>query len=262
MAQGVARPAAMSRYTELLFYKAYADLRSESERTYVGFLWWFIEPVINMVVFYFIFSFVLRRGTDDYVAFLLTGMVAWKWFNSALVGGARSIPNNAALTQQVHVPKAIFPLVIVVTNTAKFAIAFVMLLVFLWAYGYAPGPQYAALPLVLAVELLFVIGTTWLLAAVTPFFPDIQVLMEHVLRVAFFLSGIFFPISDIPESVRGYFYLNPMVPLIESHRDILMYGRWPSLTALLGVTLFSLVACWAGWAITRRYDRVYSKNLL
>jgi lipopolysaccharide transport system permease protein len=262
MQQGINRSSAMSRYTELLFYKAYADLRSESERTYVGFLWWFIEPVISMLVFYFIFSYVLRRGTEDYVAFLLTGMVAWKWFNSTLVSGARSIPINAALMQQVYVPKAIFPLVLVVSNTAKFSIAFLLLVVFLFAYGFEPNVQYAALPAVLGVQLLFIIGATWIVAGIMPFFPDIQILMDNVLRVAFFLSGIFFPISQIPESVRDYFYLNPMVTIIESHRAILMHGRWPDWSGLGAIALFSLLACVVGWAITRRYDRVYVKSLM
>ena len=250
-----------SRYAELILLKSYADLRAETERTLFGFAWWFIDPIFNMAVFYFVFGFILQRGTPHFVPFLLTGLVVWKWFGSAFSSGGNAISSNVGLIRQVRVPKIVFPLISVVTDSFRFSIAFAILLVFLWIYGFEPRVQYLALPAVLATELLFILGTTVLLCSLTPFLPDINMLLENVLRAAFFLSGIFFPISNVPPEVRGYFYLNPMVTIIESFRDVLMYGRWPDWSGLGIIAFVSLLLGFVGLTILRRNDGVYEKYL-
>jgi len=249
------------RYVDLLLYKAYADLRAENERTYIGFMWWIIEPVVNMAVFYFVFAYVLNRGQPDYVPFLLTGLVAWKWFGTTFTQGSVSIGANVGLMRQVHVPKLVFPLVVVVVNSVKFLFSFALLLGFLVWYGFELGAECTALPLVLLVELLFIVGATTVICGVMPFLPDLQVLLEHVLRVGFFLSGIFFPLREMPEAVRGFFYLNPMAIVIESYRDVLMEGQWPDFVGLGWVGLGSMGAMLVGVSVLGRYDREYPKRL-
>lgn len=255
------RSAEIPRYAELLLYKAYADLRAESARTYIGFLWWFIDPIVNMALFYFVFSFLLDRGVEDYVPFLLVGMVVWKWFQSSVVAAANSIRANAGLISQVYIPKVFFPLVVVLETTVKFSIAFGLLLLFLGAYGLPMDVHCAALPLVLCCQLAFIVAIALLLASVVPFFPDLVVVIENILRVLFFLSGVFFPVDRLPESLRPWFALNPMWTTIESFRDVLMYQRWPSWGALLGVAAVSLVLTWAAWTNLSRFDRVYPRSL-
>jgi lipopolysaccharide transport system permease protein len=250
----------LAHHAELLAYKAYADLRAESARTYIGFVWWFIDPIVNMALFYFVFSFLLDRGVEDYVPFLLIGMVTWKWFNSSVVVAANSIRANAGLISQVYIPKPFFPLVVVAETTVKFAIAFGLLLGFLWAYGFDVDVHYAALPLVALVQLGFISAVALLVSSVVPFFPDLNIVLENVLRMLFFLSGVFFPTARLPESIQPWFALNPMLVLIESFRDVLMYGRWPSASALVSVMAASLAVGAAGWWLLARYDRVYPRS--
>ncbi|MGH0034630.1 MAG: ABC transporter permease [Myxococcota bacterium] len=250
----------LPHYFELLLYKSYADLRAESARTYIGFVWWFIDPIVNMVLFYFVFSFLLDRGVENYVPFLLVGMVVWKWFNSSVIVAANSIRANAGLINQVYIPKAFFPLVVVLETSVKFAIAFALLLAFLWAYGFPASVHYAALPVVMAAQAAVIVSLALLLSSVVPFFPDLNIVLENVLRMLFFLSGVFFPTERLPESIRSWFVLNPMLTLIESFRDVLMYQRWPSWSGLLGVLVASLVLASVGFSILGRYDRVYPRS--
>ncbi len=250
------------RHFEIILYNAYADLRSESSRTYAGFAWWIIDPVANMIVFWFVFQRILDRGTEDYVAFLLTGMVVWRWFSATLSQGGVSINTNSGIAQQVYVPKVLFPIVVALTNTAKFSVAFVALVVFLQIYGFAPDVHYAALPLILIVQFIVNLGFTLVVCGLTPFMPDLSLVIEHfVLRLAFFLSGIFFPASQIPEPLREWFYANPMLALIESYRDVLMYGRWPDFEILGYTAVGGIFAFLLGWMIIGRNDLVYAKNL-
>ncbi|MDM8547028.1 ABC transporter permease [Candidatus Venteria ishoeyi] len=249
-----------NRYFELVLYKTYADLKAESERTYLGFLWWVFEPILFMGVFYVIFGLLMKRGTEDFVPFLLIGLTTWQWLKSCISHGALSITNGRHLMQRVHLPKVIFPIVVILTDSVKFVFIFVLLLIFLWLSGYTPNLNYWALPLVLFTQLLVIIAVTLLEAAIVPFVPDLRFVIETVLHALFFLTGIFFNAADIvPEEFKFYFYLNPMANLIEDYRNILMYDRLPDFSSLAVIAACSLFTIWLAVRIIKRYEYVYPR---
>ncbi|MDM8569536.1 ABC transporter permease, partial [Thiotrichales bacterium HSG1] len=212
------------RYSELIVYKTYADLRAETERTYLGFLWWVFEPILYMSVFYVFFGLLLKQGTPDYVPFLLVGLTAWQWLKSCLSHGAETILGASGLMQHVFLPKVIFPIILVLTDTVKFLFILVLLFIFLWWYGYSVNITYLALPIVLLIQLLFTMALVFFLAAVVPFLPDLRFVVENILLALFFMSGVMIRSDIVPEAYQHYYYSNPIVILIESYRDILMYN--------------------------------------
>lgn len=247
------------RYFELILYKAYADLRAEAERTYIGYLWWVIDPIINMSIFYLVFGVFLQRSTEDYIPFLLAGLTPWRWFEVTVKVGANSILNNAALTRQVDLPKLLFPGITILTNTFKFTIAYTLILIYLWIDGYPPHLTYLGLPVLLAVQLLFITSMAYLLASVIPFIPDLNVLIDNSLRILFYLSAIFYPVSKLPEQTRRLVLLNPMATLIEGYRDVLLYDKMPSWGGLAGVAGLSSVILITGIWLIRRFNYIYPK---
>lgn len=249
-------------YIELIFFKTYADLRAEAARTYINFLWWIIEPLLYMGVFYIVFGLLFQRGQGDFVPFLLCGLVTWKWFDSSLRNGAVAITANTGLMQQVYLPKIIFPSITILTNTIKFAFVLAMLLVFLQWYGATIGACYLALPLVLGAQLLLIAACTYAAAAIVPLLPDIKLLIDNGLTLLFFLSGIFFSGDTIPERYQFYFYLNPMAFLIDSYRTILLDNQWPDWQGLSWISLASLMGIYMGHRLLTRFDRIYPRTLL
>ncbi len=115
------------------------------------------------------------------------------------------------------------------------------------------------LPLVLLVELVLILGTACLLAAAMPFLPDLEVVLGHLFRMLFFVSGVFYSIDSIPEEYRFYMRLNPMGSLIESYRMILLEDRIPGWEPLAIIAGVSCVALAVGFAIIRRFDRQYPR---
>lgn len=247
------------RYLDLILYKTYADLRAESERTYVGYLWWVIDPVIHMAVYYVVFGLFLDRGGPDFAPFLLVGLLPWRWFFTTVRVGSGSIIANAPLMRQVYLPKEILPTVAILNFTVRFVVAFTLLLIFLWLWGYPPSPAYLALPLVMLTQAALIFAVGWTLAAVVPFFPDLRLLIDNGLVLLFFLSGIFYSGATLPEEYQRYFYLNPIANLIESYRAILLEGAWPSWPALAAVAAAGLATLAAGFALLRRFDRFYPR---
>ncbi len=253
---------ARAHYLELLLYKTYADLRAEAARTYFSFLWWIVEPLIFMAVFYVVFGLVFQRYDQDFVPSLLIGLVTWRWFDNTVRTGANAILANHGLMQQVYLPKHLFPSVAVLVSTAKFLLVFVLLLVLLQYLGPGVGVAYLWLPVPLLAEFLLVSGAAMMMAALVPFFPDLRIIIGNVLMLLFFLSGVFFSIDKIPEQYREYLFLNPMAGLIDAYRSILIGSGPPPLDrmaiiALLGILLI-VIASW----LMRRYDRRYARRVL
>jgi lipopolysaccharide transport system permease protein len=254
--------AILLRYIELILYKTYADLRAETERTYLGFLWWIFEPIMYMSVLYIFFGLLLGHKTDNFVPFLLIGLTIWQWFKSCLSHGSETILGAHHLIRQVHLPKVIFPIILILTDTVKFIFIFILLLIFLWSYGYPVNQNYLALPFVLLVQLLFTTAITFLLAAVVPFIPDLRFVVENLLTAVFFISGIILQAEAVPELYRPYYYLNPLVNLIEAYRMILMENTWPHSFTLLVIGIFSMLGIWLGSKLIAHFEYIYPKVML
>ena len=249
----------MKHYIDLVWYKAYADLRVEASRGYLGILWWVLEPLLFMAVFYVVFGARYPHSGKDYVAFLLVGLVAWRWFDNTIKLGSNALIWSQALMQQVYVPKIVFPTVTVVTNTVKFLFVLATLLAFLLLNGYFPGATWLALPGLLAIQLLFIAASTWLISALVPFLPDIRVIMDSGLTLLFFMSGIFFDIGSVSTQLATYLRLNPMAILIESYRKVLLHGVWPDWGMLALVVVFSVIILLVSLRLHFRYDRQFAK---
>jgi lipopolysaccharide transport system permease protein len=247
-------------YIDLILYKTYADLRAETERTYLGFLWWIFEPIMFMLVFYVIFGVLLQRGSEDFVAFLLVGLITWQWLAATINHGGQTILGNRLLMLQVYLPKLIFPIILILTDSVKFIFVFSLLLLYLWFTGFPPNLTYLALPLLLLTQFLLISACTILFAVIVPFLPDLRFVVQNILQAVFFMSGIFFHAAEVvPVDYQGYFYLNPMACLIEDYRAVLMYAQWPDWSTLAIIATVSVVTlALAAW-LAHYFDYLYPK---
>lgn len=246
---------------KLVWHMAIAEIRTEAARGYMGSLWWVLEPILYMGVFYVVFDVLRLRGGEDIAPFLLVGLVAWKWFATSIAAGSVSIKRVSGLIQQVYVPKYVFVLVSILTNFMRFLVVLLLLLLFLVAYGFQPAFTWLGIVPVVLVQGFLVFGVTGVFAALIPFAEDLRILVNNGLTLMFFLSGIFFEISKAPEYLIGYLYLNPMVSMIDSYRAILLNGEWPEWQGLLMVSFFSMFLSLVALYLLRRFDRQYPKVL-
>jgi lipopolysaccharide transport system permease protein len=249
----------MQAYLDLIRYKVYAELSAEAARTFLGILWWLIEPVLYMSVFYLIFGVMFQRGGEGFVYFLLVGLVVWKWFDSSIRNGMVSLQTNAAVIQQVYQPKFIFPMIVVLINTFKFLFVMLLLLLFLLVSGKSASIAWLALLPLIGIHFLLIAGITSLFATVIPFVPDLKWVVDNGLTMMFFLSGVFFDISTLPEPFQGWLRLNPMAVLIENYRSVLLLEQMPDWGQLFWVLLFSCMLVATALRVFTRYDRIYPK---
>jgi len=248
-----------THYFSLIIEKSTADLISEARRGYMGVLWWIIEPVLYMSVFYLIFVVLFKRGDENAVPFLLTGLVVWKWFATSIPQSSNCISANIGLIRQVYIPKLVFPGMVVATSTMKFLIVFVLLVAFLLITGKSPSTAWLSIPLLMGVQLLMMLAIGSVLASVVPFLPDLKLIIDNGMMLLLFLSGVFFDISSVSSEMKGYLYLNPMLGIIENYRSVLLEGVWPDWFLLGKVLVASLAGIALGWHLLQRFDRIYAK---
>jgi len=236
-------------------------LMAEARRGYMGMLWWVFEPIMSMSVFYVVFGLIFKRGGEGFVPFLLCGLVLWKWFDACVRQGAGSIQGNRLLIGQVYLSKCIFPAVVVVVNSAKFLIVFILFLVFLLIYGVHPSVAWVWIPLLLLTQLMLIMAASFLVAAVVPFLPDIKILVDNALTLLFFMSGVFFDVSHAPVKFQHYLDMNPVAVLIHSWRQVLLEGVSPDWMAVGTVAVIALLFFAIALLLIKRWDRLYPKVL-
>ena len=257
---------AVSNWTnrfDIVWLRASAELHRDVTRTYLGILWWVIEPLLYMTAFYLIFALGIRggEGGGGFVGFLLAGLVVWKWFSTTVIQGAGSLLANRGLMQQVYLPKFLLPLIPVTSNTLKFLLVLVLLLVYVWIFQRPPGWDWLALVPVLLAALVLVTGCTLFSAALVPFAEDLRMLINNGMLLLMFLSGVFFNVAEFPEGVRGWFYLNPLVGLLEAVRAVLLSPGLPDWWRVAYAALFGGTLGLFGIVVLVRFDRVYPKRV-
>jgi len=244
---------------ELVLFSTYAELRAEAARSYLGLIWWVLEPAMMMGAFWLVFDVILKTGGPDYLPFLLIGLTIWQWMKSCITHGGYAIWSNLALVRQVQLPPLVFPLIAMLSDTVKFLCIFVLLLVILWVAGYPPNTAYFALPILFAAIFLFAAGVGFVVAALVPLVPDMRFVIEQVLTVVMFLSGVIFSLENVPPPLKELMALNPVAVLMDAARGILMHGLWPNWVGLSKVGAISVLACWLGATVVSRLAPRYPK---
>ncbi|MBI2424590.1 MAG: ABC transporter permease [Candidatus Hydrogenedentes bacterium] len=254
--------AAVWTYRHLIAHKSWADFRAESQRTFLGIAWWLLDPVINVIIYYLCFGVFMNRAGGDYIPYLTTGIIAWMWFFSALTTGASAIWNNAQVIRQVALPKIIFPVAQIAVCTYRFLFSLIVLFSILFLWGYRPDAYWLLLPLLMAVELLFIAGLTFVFAAFVPFVPDLANFIQYAFRLIFFLSCVMYKLESLSPNAQAWLRYNPIVYLLDAYRDVLMYHTLPNFAAIAAISLFGLAGAAAGMLLIDRLGPIYAKRIV
>ena len=217
------------------------ELKARYRGSVLGFFWSFVNPLLLLVVYSFVFSVVLpgfRGDLEPYALFLFCGLLPWTWFSSALLESSNALIMNGNLINKVQFPAEVLPIVAVLSNMVHFFLALPVLGGFLLFYA-APLrlAELVWFPVVILVQLILSLGLGLLLSALTVHFRDLKDLLANLLTLWFFCTPIIYPMSMLPANGRFLMNLNPFAHLAISYQEILFYdgpfGHWKWLLALL-----------------------------
>ncbi|MFJ3053735.1 ABC transporter permease [Pseudomonas nitroreducens] len=213
----------------LVFTKAVLNLKSEAARTHLNYAWVVIEPLLHLVIYYFLFGKLLNPDVENYGLFLLCGLVPWMWFSKAISTCASSILSGQSLMLNSNVPPAFFPLVSIVQSTLKQLPALLLLLML----GMATDPKTLSwtllyLPLIILVQLALIVALGMLLAAAVSMVRDLANLIGTGLMLLMFLSGVVYQYQSLSGTIGHWVELNPMTLVIAAYREVILQGQAPA----------------------------------
>ena len=252
----------LAAFLELVWVKALFGMRSEIQRTRLGYIWWFLEPLLYMVVYYLVFAVLMLRGEPDFAPLLLSGIIPWMWFLRTVTAASSSIIIGQSLLNQTSVPALALPVVEILQAFMKQAPVFLLLFVFIIWQGYEPSFRWFLIIPVLLVQLLIGAALGLFIAGLVPLFRDLQRLIPSALTLMMFLSGIFYSYEMIPPDWQSVFLMNPMAFLIKTYRDVLLSTSSPDLFLLSLWFVIGLVSCVLISGVYKRFQHHYPRWLL
>ncbi len=253
--------ANLIRYRGLIQSLVARELKARYRGSVLGFFWSFINPLLLLLVYSFVFTYILENKTEGlqpYALFMFCGILPWTWFSSSLTESAGSLISGGNLIKKVLFPAEVLPIVSVLANMVHFFLGLPILVGFLIYYRHWPDPfDLVWFPIAVLVQLVFTTALALLVSALTVHFRDIRDLLANILTLWFFATPIIYPWTQ--ENVRRFkwiFNANPFTHLAISYQEILFFngpiGHWRWLLALGAASLVLFVAGY--WVFDRLRD--------
>jgi lipopolysaccharide transport system permease protein len=252
---------AVWEYRELLYFLVWRDVKVRYKQTAIGVAWVVLQPLLTMMVFTVIFSYLVRIPSDGlpYPLFAFTALLPWTYFNQALTRGGAGLVSNANLITKVYFPRLIVPLSAVAAPLVDFLLSFVILLGLMVWYSVTPTWGVLALPLFLLVALMTALAMALLLSPLHAQYRDVGHIIPFLAQFWMYASPVIYPVSLIPEQWRLLYSLNPMVGVIEGFRWALLdHASGPDFR-VMGVSAVVVLALLAVGVVSfRRAERTFA----
>lgn len=217
-------------------------LKGEARQYFMGYLWWILEPLLYVAVFYVVFEKLLQNRQPDFLYFLIVGKLSFIWFSKSVNQASNSLVMNKGLIAQVYLRKELLPMAVIHQGFYRQVVIFAFLLILLLVGGYAPGSVWLWLVPIALIQALLVAGCGMLAALLVCLQRDFRFLVQMGTLFLLFMSGVFWDINAIAdETARQWLLrLNPVAALIDAYRQVLMQGTQPNLS-ILSWALFEAV---------------------
>jgi len=228
------------------------DFRIRYRNMSLGMFWSLLNPLVMLAVYDFVFTKIFRNPLPHFALFILCGILPFNFFATAWMTGTGSIVDNAGLIKRVPVPREIVPIASVLSNVLHLVIQMGLLVGFVLTAGLTLNFYWLYLPVIWALELVFVCGCALLFSAINVYIRDTRYFVESATLVLFWLVPIFYSFSAVPPRFKDLYQYNPIAALVLAMRDIVLDARAPSDVLLIKLTVVSFVALIAGLFVFRR----------
>lgn len=250
------------QYREMIRSLIRKDLRSRYKGSALGFLWTFINPLLQLAVYTVVFSFFFPTNIDRFYIFLFIGLVPWLFFNTSLVGGASCVISQENLIKKVYFPRQVLPISYVTGAFVNMLLTFLVIFPVLLISGF--GIRFDilwVLGVVMLVEYLLALGVAMLVSALTVYFRDLEYILGIASMCLMYLTPVLYQPETIREPYRRLIYLNPMTGVITCYHNILYDKCLPRLEILSGAFFMGIVFLLAGSLVFQKLQKHFVEEL-
>lgn len=239
-------------------------LKSDASRYFLGYIWWVLEPLLFVMVFYVVFGIILNTGRADFLTFLICGKLPFVWFSKSVSVASNSIVTNSGLIGRLDLPKTMFPMAIIQEGVYKQTAVFGLLMVYLMSNGFEPTAMWFWLIPLIFVNYIMIIACSFIGAVLVCFSRDVSMLIPLAMIFLMFVSGIFWDVRSLPDPAMMDYVLvfNPLAFILDGYRQVLMYNTMPDIPHFLAIGLAFSFLTGLMVFIMRRYSQVLALKAL
>ena len=250
-------------YRELLKTSVKKDIGGKYKNSFLGVLWSFINPLLQILVYALIFPLVMKNGGSykDYTVFMVCGLIPWAYFTTVINRASFIMIENGNILKKVYFHRSILPLSLVTSETINFLVSCIIILAFIVIKGFGISKFILFFPLVLLIQYVLLLGIALIFSAVTVYMRDIQHFIGVVLQLLFYATPIVYSIDTIPEGFRWILKWNPMTYIIEGYRAIFYNQTMPDLKALGILGVISIVILIVGYLLFNKLQKRFAEEL-
>jgi lipopolysaccharide transport system permease protein len=232
-----------SQYLRLIDTVARMALRADASKYFLGYIWWVLEPLLFVAVFYVVFNVILDSRRSDFLIFLMCGKLPFIWLSKSVNQASMSLVANAGLIGKINVPKTLFPLAVVQEGLYKQAAVFGLLFLVLLANGYQITTAWIYLVPVILVNYLIIVTCSYIGACLVCILRDFSMIISLGMIFLMFTSGVFWDPRELGDPVKTEIVLNanPVAFMLDAYRQVLMHHTAPDMMHLMIIGLASTV---------------------
>lgn len=258
----VSQAAEIFRYRSLIGNLVAKDLKVRYKSSVLGFFWSLLNPLLMMLVFTFVFTQLLGETIPHFPVFVLIGLLSWNWTSTSIGMGTTSLIDNASLINKVYFPRILLPISVVASNMANYVLALPVIFAAMLVARMEFTPWILYLPVIIFVQMTFLVGAVLILSAIHIYFRDTTVLVEVGLTAWFFMTPIFYRVEDVaPDYVSLMYRLNPMASIIAELHTILYYGGVPDPFFMARTFATALAMVVIGYVLFNRVSKHLGERL-
>ncbi|WP_440960901.1 ABC transporter permease [Paenibacillus nitricinens] len=248
-------------YRQMLVSVIRKNLRSRYKGSFLGFLWTFVNPLLQLLVYSIVFPLILKNNQENYPMFLFVALLPWIFFTSSIQGSTTSIVGEANLVKKIYFPRIILPLSIVGTNLMNYVFGLIIVFPALLITNVSLTLNVLWLPVILLLEFILALGFSLIFSALYVKFRDLEHIVNILTMVWFYVTPIVFAVDIFPKSAADLVAFNPMVPVIGAFRNVLLYGKSPEWGPLAYAGVFGIVILIVGIAVFQKCEKSFAEEL-
>lgn len=249
------------QYRELIKTNVHKEIRGKYKGSILGVLWSFLNPLLMVAVYAIVFPYLMRMTQENYLVFLITGVIPWVFFTTVVTTGCNCVWINGGIIKKVYFPRVILPISVVAAALINFLISCIIILIFVFFSGIGFSLNILWLPVVALIQSILSLGILLVLSAINVYVKDVEYLVQFIMNLVFYATPIIYNVSMFPAKFRWVLYLNPMAHLIDAYRSIFYYKSMPNLESLGIVGLVSIVILVLGYLVFNKLEKGFAEEL-
>ncbi len=220
-------------YREMINSLVRRELRGKYAKSILGFLWSFLNPMFQILIYTIVFSVIYRNDMQNYYVFLMTGLLPWTFFSDSFGQGAMAINGNSEMVKKIYFPREVLVIAEVNAKLINLLLSLIVIAVFIVISGTGFSWHIIFLPVILLIEYIFTLGASLIVSAITVYLRDMEYIVSVVLMAWVWGTPVMYNIDMVGGVFRRLLSFNPMTPIIVSYQDILYWHRTPYYMNLL-----------------------------